>query len=140
MTTTEFNSEHYKRSVPKAMRRGAALKCPKCGKGQLFAKYLKAANTCPKCSEEIFHHRADDAPPYFTMLLIGHIVFPAIFLVERNFQPPLWLHFSVWIPLLVLLSLALLPVIKGAVIGLQWALRMHGFDDPAVQISGESDG
>jgi len=140
MSTTEFNSDDHKRSVPQAMGRGAMLKCPKCGKGSLFAKYLKAADHCPSCGEAFFHHRADDAPPYFTMLLIGHIVFPGIFLVERHYQPPMWLHFSVWIPLLIVLCLALLPVVKGAIIAMQWALRMHGFETTEPVTSGTTDG
>ncbi|MGI9481776.1 MAG: DUF983 domain-containing protein [Hyphomicrobiales bacterium] len=128
MTSTEFNSDEHQRSVPRAMLRGGLLKCPACGKGKLFGRYLKAANTCGNCSEELFHHRADDAPPYFTMILVGHLVFPGIFIAERFYQPPLWLHFALWAPLLILLCLLFLPVVKGTIIGLQWSLFMHGFN------------
>ena len=93
----------------------------------MYASYLKVADTCPKCGEELHHHRADDAPPYFTMLIVGHIVVAGVLAVETAFEPELWVHALLWGPLLLVMSLLLLPRIKGALVGLQWALRMHGF-------------
>lgn len=61
------------------------------------------------------------------MLITGHIIVAGVMTVEEAFQPALWVHMALWAPLLLGLSLILLPVIKGALIGLQWALRMHGF-------------
>lgn len=117
-----------KRSVPEAMLRGAKLRCPSCGEGKLFSAYLKAVNTCSNCKEAMHHHRADDAPPYFTITIVGHIIIPALLAVEVAFKPAIWIHMTLWIPLTIILSLVLLPPIKGALIGLQWALYMHGFD------------
>ena len=74
------------------------------------------------------HHRADDAPPYFTIVIVGHIVVPLLMTVELTYAPPLWLHLLLWLPLTAILSLALLPCVKGAIVGLQWAHRMHGFE------------
>ena len=54
--------------------RGALLKCPACGRGAMFRRYLKVADACPACGEELHHHRADDAPAYFTIVIVGHIV------------------------------------------------------------------
>ncbi len=116
------------RSVAQAMARGAQLRCPSCRKGRLFRSYLKVRDACATCGEELHHQRADDAPAYFTVFIVGHIVVSLILSVEMTLRPPLWLHFALWIPLTVMLSLLLLPPIKGALIGLQWALRMHGFD------------
>jgi uncharacterized protein (DUF983 family) len=82
---------------------------------------------CTGCGTELHHHRADDAPPYFTILAVGHIVVPAMLLLERMVEPPSWVHTVLWLPLVLVLSLALLPRIKGALIGFQWAHRMHGF-------------
>lgn len=73
------------------------------------------------------HQRADDAPPYFTIFIVGHIVIPLLLLVERVWRPELWVHFSIWLPLTLLLTLWLLPRTKGATVGMQWAFRMHGF-------------
>lgn len=116
-----------RRDVKTAMLRGWRLKCPACGRGRLFRKYLKVADTCPACSEELHHQRADDAPPYFTMVIVGHVVVAGVLALEKAAAPPSWVHLSLWLPLTVILSLVLLPLIKGALVGLQWALRMHGF-------------
>lgn len=101
--------------------------CPACGTGSLFGRFLKVNTVCASCGLELHHHRADDAPPYFTILIVGHVVVGAILPVERAFQPPLWLHAALWLPLTLVLSLLLLPRIKGAIVGLQWAFFMHGF-------------
>jgi len=119
------------RSVFQAMLRGAKHKCPACGVGALYWRFLKVSDTCPHCGEELHHHRADDAPPYFTVVIVGHIVVALVLLVEMTYRPPLWVHASLWGPLTIILALILLPSIKGALIGLQWALRMHGFDPNA---------
>jgi uncharacterized protein (DUF983 family) len=123
--TSSANAD--RRPVLKAMLRGARLRCPNCGSRTLFASYLRVSSRCGACGEELHHHRADDAPPYFTMLITGHIVVPLLMTVELVYGPPVWLHLLIWLPLTVALSLLLLPVVKGAIVGLQWALRMHGF-------------
>ena len=92
------------------------------------------APECAACGEALHHQRADDAPPYFTMLIVGHVVVGGALGVERAFAPHMMVHMLLWLPLTLLLSLWLLPRVKGALIGLQWAHRMHGFGngpDPA---------
>jgi len=123
----EYRTEQ--RDVGLAMRRGFFLRCPNCGKGKLFSAYLKVVDRCEACGEELFHHQADDAPPYFTMLIVGHIVVAGVLALEMSEHPALWVHMAIWLPLTVILSLTLLPVIKGCIVGLQWANRMHGFGD-----------
>ena len=120
-----------RRDVLAAMWRGFRRRCPCCGKGAIFNAYLKVNDSCPACGEELHHHRADDAPPYFTMLIVGHIVVGSVLAVEMTFAPPMWMQMIVWPALAIALSLLLLPSIKGALVGLQWALRMHGFDAAA---------
>ena len=95
--------------------------------GALYRSYLKPADACPSCGEELFHQRADDAPPYVTILVVGHLVLAAVVGIDIAYAWPLWLHAVVWLPLTVALCLGFLPVAKGALIGLQWGLRMHGF-------------
>lgn len=116
------------RAVPEALLRGARCLCPACGEGRLFSSYLKTVPYCPGCAEELYHHRADDAPPYAVIFVVGHIVVPLMVLVEELFRPDLWVHLSLWLPLTLVLSLVLLPPLKGMLVNLQWALRMHGFD------------
>ena len=120
-----------RRPVIQAMLRGAFNRCMKCGRGHLFNGFLKNNTTCSVCGEEFHHHRADDAPPYFTITIVGHIIIPALLVVEVLWRPAIWIHMTLWLPLTVLLSLGLMRPIKGALIGLQWALYMHGFDPDA---------
>jgi uncharacterized protein (DUF983 family) len=140
MTLTLDNADiipQAARSWKQAMWRGFRRHCPNCGKGYMYRAYLKVADTCGHCGEELHHHRADDAPPYFTMFIAGHIVIPSMLIVERVWHPPLDVHFVLWTVLTLALTFALLPAVKGAIVGLQWALRMHGFDYSAAR---ESDG
>ena len=116
------------RDLGLAMRRGFLGRCPNCGKGKLFRSFLKVSPRCPVCNEDLSHQRADDAPPYLTMLIVGHVIVAGVLAAEDVFpQSPLWLDALIWLWLTVVLSLALLPRIKGALVGYQWALRMHGF-------------
>lgn len=120
-----------------SIKRGFMGKCPHCGEGQMFRAYLKVNDACPACGEELHHQRADDAPPYMTIFVVGHIIGAGILFVdERNFAVPDWAQGLGWALLTLILSLWLLPKMKGALIGWQWALRMHGFGageaDPAL--------
>jgi uncharacterized protein (DUF983 family) len=115
------------RSVKRAMLRGAACRCPNCGKGRLFTGFITVVDRCEACGEDLSHQRADDAPPYFVIFIVGHVVVALVLMVERAYAPSLWVHMALWLPLTLVLSLVLLPPIKGAVVGLQWAHRMHGF-------------
>lgn len=110
-----------------AMRRGAMRRCPACGKGKLFDGYLTVREACAHCGEELHHQRADDGPAYLTILLVSHLGAPILLWVFLTYQPSpisMLIGFSIGA---VVLSLAFLPVIKGAMIGAQWARRMHGF-------------
>jgi uncharacterized protein (DUF983 family) len=116
------------RNVGLALRRGFMERCPKCGQGRMFRAYLKVNNACPVCGENLSHQRADDAPPYITMLIVGHIVVAGVLAAEDVWpNSPLWLDALIWLWITFVLSLLLLPRIKGALVGYQWALRMHGF-------------
>jgi uncharacterized protein (DUF983 family) len=116
-------------SLAKAMWRGFRGRCPHCGEGRLFARFLKVADTCESCGEELFHQRADDFPAYLVIVVVGHLVVPAILAVETAYAPPVWLQLPVWLPVTLIASLALLQPTKGAIVGLQWQAGMHGFED-----------
>ena len=123
-------SEHLleePRQRSQAMWRGARGQCPACGEKHLFRAYLKVSDECPSCGLALSGHQADDAPPYFTIFIVGHIIVPVALVVERLYSPPLYIHALVFSLLAVLASLISLPIVKGAVVGLQWALRLHGF-------------
>ena len=116
------------RSWKKAMGRGFTCCCPACGQGRMFNGYLKVAHSCSSCGEELHHHRADDAPPYFTMMIVGHVVVPLVLVVEKLWHPDMSIHMLLWTAVTLSLTFALMPAVKGAIVGLQWANRMHGFD------------
>ena len=111
-----------------AMKRGFFGRCPHCGEGRLFRAFLKVADHCPACGEELHHHRADDFPAYVVIVIVGHIVVPLVLVVETRYAPPYWLSMVLWPSLTMLLGLVLLQPVKGAIVGLQWAFGMHGFE------------
>ena len=92
---------------------------------RLFHGYLKQHPLCLHCGLHLLAYRADDAPAYFTILLLGHILVPAMLTLEIAYHPPTALHLVIWLPLTILLTFALLPRIKGTLIGLQWALKIR---------------
>jgi uncharacterized protein (DUF983 family) len=108
-----------------AMLRGWAGRCPSCGARTLFTAYLKMTPACAACGTPFEPYRADDAPAYFVIFIVGHIIVPLVLLVEKLYEPALWLHAVLWLPLCIGLSLWLLPHVKGAVIGVLWALRVR---------------
>jgi uncharacterized protein (DUF983 family) len=103
------------------LTRGLARRCPNCGVGRLFAGYLKVAQVCEHCSHRNGAYRADDAPPYFTILIVGHLVVGPLLAFGFIITWPVATVLSVTLPALVILTLILLPLVKGAVIGFHWA-------------------
>lgn len=126
-----YEIKKTERDMGLAMRRGFMGRCPNCGEGKLFRAFLKVADRCTVCGEDFHHQRADDAPAYFNIVIVGHIVVPLALAVETAFSPPYWVHFVLWLPLILGLSFGLMQPIKGAIVGWQWANRMHGFDPEA---------
>ena len=114
------------RPIARSIRRGAFGRCPRCGRGRLFGAYLKPAGSCGHCGETYGDMRTDDAAPWLTILVVGHMVGPLIAVSERSFQPAMWLQVSIFIPATLILTLLLLPRAKGALLGLMWALRLRG--------------
>lgn len=130
--------ENDRRSWPRSVWRGAKKACPQCGKGRLFVGYTATASHCGSCGLDISGHRADDAPPYVTIMVVGHLIIPLALAVRQLFEPPLWLQFAIWLPAILIAGFWLLPIVKGAFIGLQWANRMHGFAGPDADPSADA--
>ncbi|MDB5502203.1 MAG: hypothetical protein JWR89_2105 [Tardiphaga sp.] len=118
-----------KRNVWTAMKRGFVGRCPNCGEGKLFRAFLKVADNCSVCGQDFTAHRADDLPAYLVIVIVGHLLVPVILWIETDYSPAIWLQLAVYLPFTLFASLALLQPVKGAVVGLQWAFRMHGFGD-----------
>ncbi|NVO54676.1 DUF983 domain-containing protein [Rhodobacteraceae bacterium B1Z28] len=125
--TIDTTAENERPTWP-ALVKGFRCKCPNCGEGKLLHSYLKVNDNCSNCGEELFHNRADDGPAYLTILLVGHLLAPALHISYVNWRPDPWtmaIGFSIGC---IALSLFLLPRMKGAVVAYQWARRMHGFE------------
>lgn len=116
-----------------AIRRGFAMRCPHCNEGKLYRAYLKPVSECEVCGEEIHHHRADDAPPYVTIFIVGHVIAPLMVVsYDMKLGVPTWVEALAWCLIALVMCLWLLPRVKGALINYQWALRMHGFETAKV--------
>ena len=115
------------RPLKSALRKGWACKCPNCGSGPLLKAYLKVNDECAVCGEDLSHHRADDGPAYLTILVVGHVMIPALHITFVQYRPEPLTLFTIFALGTTALTLYLLPRMKGAVIGFQWARRMHGF-------------
>jgi uncharacterized protein (DUF983 family) len=128
MSWTDTSQEKQPRDKRLSMLRGFCGHCPNCGRGSIFRAFLKVADECPHCGEALHHQRADDAPAYFVILIVGHLIVPMALSLEVALAPPYWVHALLWGPLTIGLALALLPAVKGTIVAWQWANYMHGFD------------
>ncbi len=107
-----------------AIGRGLLGRCPACGKSHLFNGYLRVVAECQNCGAPLGLARADDAPPYFTILIVGHIVIPSMLILQRTQDPPTWVMAAIFLPMTLILTLALLRPIKGGTVGLMLRLNM----------------
>ena len=120
-------AQDQKPSLMTAIGRGLRFRCPKCGQGRIFRAYLKQADACDHCGEPLGSIRADDGPAYLTILIVGHLLAPSLLFVFTTWQPEPLVMFTGFAIGTVTLSLYLLPRLKGALVGFQWARLMHGF-------------
>jgi uncharacterized protein (DUF983 family) len=109
--------------VLRGLVRGLHRRCPNCDRGRLFRGYLKVASRCETCGHDLGQYRADDAGPYFTVLLIGHLVIGPLLFFPFVWKASVGLVLGATMPLVLVLTLALLPVVKGAVIGVLWGVK-----------------
>ena len=94
-----------KRDIWTAMKRGFRCRCPRCGEGKLFRAFLKIADNCSVCGLDFTPHRADDLPAYLVIVIVGHIVVPAVLWIETNYSPAVWLQLAIYLPLTFIVSL-----------------------------------
>src|SRR3569833_4164641 len=120
--------QKLKALLEKPVVRGLMGRCPHCGEGKMFRAFLKVADNCPACGEELHHHRADDFPAYLVIIITGHILVPIVLAVETEIVPPIWLSVTLWPALAFVMALALLQPVKSAVVAIQWYGGLHGFE------------
>ncbi|AFL51898.1 uncharacterized protein (DUF983 family) [Sinorhizobium fredii] len=121
--------QQEQRPVGRSIKRGFLGKCPACGQGRLFRGFVKSVDACAACGERMDHHRADDFPPYIVVTIVGHVVLGGYMMTDLVLPLSTWQHLALWAPVTLVSALALMQPVKGAVIGLQWALKLHGFGD-----------
>lgn len=127
MTERFGGPDRFKRALD-AMARGFRRRCPRCGTGMLFEGYLTPRERCIHCNAETGRIYTADVAPYFTILIVGHIIVPLVLLIEKLATPPLLLQMTVWPLAALLLASWCLPRVKGCIMGLMWALDMQGHE------------
>jgi uncharacterized protein (DUF983 family) len=105
---------------PNPVLAGLAGRCPRCGKGKMFSGFLGLKPTCETCGLDYSFVDAGDGPAVFVILIAGFIVVGAALVVETLYQPPFWLHAAMWLPLILVTTLAPLRALKGVLIALQY--------------------
>lgn len=113
-------------ALTSAIARGLSCLCPQCGRGAIFTRYLRPAAVCSACGSPNGRIRTDDIAPYFTILVVGHLVVPLLLTMEQLYAPPTWVHWAVWPPVTLIAAFLALPRIKGAVMGWMWWLGLKG--------------
>ncbi len=121
-----LNGEHQQRPFWLGVSRGALGRCPHCGEAKLFLSYLKIVPNCPGCGHFLAQYKADDGPAYFTILIVGHLLIaPMLFSpLVRTWSSGTVL--SIMLPGLIAATFLLLPRVKGAFVGVQWAVGDSG--------------
>lgn len=122
-----FSADGLPHSARAALLRGLRGRCPRCGEGALFRRWLKPQGACPACAVDWSPQRADDFPAYISILLTGHLLAPVIIALVVDFDLGPGALAAIILPLTVVLMLGLLQPAKGAVIALQWWHGLHGF-------------
>jgi uncharacterized protein (DUF983 family) len=109
-----------------ALRRGLLGLCPACGRTHLFAGFLRVVRECASCHAPLGTAHADDAPPYFVILITGHIVIPAMLIVQKLNDPSILELTAIFVPLTVVLSVGLLRPVKGGVLAVLVSMGLLG--------------
>ncbi|WJR79035.1 DUF983 domain-containing protein [Bradyrhizobium sp. NP1] len=113
-------TDHPQASVFQSAMRGLACRCPRCGQGKLYAGFLTLRPRCEACGLDYAFIDTGDGPAIFIIMLAGAIVVAAALIVEVKYQPPLWLHAALWLPLIVVTTLLPLRAMKSLLIALQF--------------------
>ncbi|GAB4518320.1 MAG: DUF983 domain-containing protein [Roseibium sp.] len=99
---------------------GLSGKCPRCGQGRLFDGFLSVRKSCQACGQDFSFADSGDGPAVFVIMLVGFVIVALVLFVELSFQPPIWVHMVIWLPLTVLLAGLVLRPLKGLLIALQF--------------------
>ena len=109
-----------------AMSAGFRHRCPHCARGGLYRRYLKLVDACTHCHMRLGHIRADDLPAYLTIMIVGHVIVPLLLWTEQTWHWSYWVHMAVWPATTTIMTILLLPSVKGAAVGLMLSLGIKG--------------
>jgi uncharacterized protein (DUF983 family) len=99
---------------------GIACRCPNCGEGALFSGFLTVTERCDACGMDLRAADTGEGPAVFIILIVGIVVGFSALITEVAFHPPVWLHLILWLPLTLILCLALLRPFKGVMLAMQF--------------------
>ena len=117
------NPIEWEKQTVSPVQAGLKARCPRCGEGKLYASMLKPADKCTACELDYAFIDSGDGPAVFVILILGFIILGLALLVETTFQPPLWAHALIWIPVVILACLWTLRFAKALMIALQYKTR-----------------
>jgi cytochrome c oxidase subunit 3 len=115
-------------------RAGLSGHCPRCGKGRLFAGYLRLERVCSRCGLDLAALDSADGPAFFVMSIVSFVVVGLALYTEVSWSPPIYVHILLWVPLAFILAAPLMRIVKGLMVGLQFRSsaaegRLHQHDD-----------
>ncbi|MEI4197325.1 DUF983 domain-containing protein [Roseovarius sp. E0-M6] len=110
------------KNVKQAIGRGVLGRCPNCGTGKLFAGYLAVRDRCESCDEPLSEYKTADLPALFTILFVGILLVPTLWVGFAVFRPDPLLLFGYMSVLIIVLTLVMLRLVKGANVGYFWAI------------------
>lgn len=113
---------------------GLSGKCPRCGQGRLFDGFLSVKRSCTACGLDYSFADSGDGPAVFVIMIVGFVIVGLVLFVELSFQPPIWLHLVLWLPLTVILAASVLRPLKGLMIALQFR---HKAEEGRLDTTGE---
>jgi len=111
---------HANDAPPSPYVTGVTGRCPRCGGGKLFDGFLVLAQRCEACGLDYGFADAGDGPAVIVTLLAGFIVVGTALVVEVKYEPPMWLHLAIFLPLTLVVCLGLLRPLKGVLVSLQY--------------------
>ncbi len=108
------------------LRAALSKRCPKCGQAPLFRTYLKQVDTCANCGEAFGHIRADDAPAWLTIIVMGHVLAFTLMFIAPSTNWPMWVNILVWQSFAIGMVFWLLPRAKAIFIAIIWRTGANG--------------
>jgi uncharacterized protein (DUF983 family) len=117
-------------SAASPVRAALGCRCPRCGRGRLFSGLLTVLPRCEVCGLDLSGQDAGDGPAVFVIFILGLVVVGLAAIVEVAFAPPIWVHLTLWTPLILIGAVAMLRPFKAGLIALQYRHRLLGNPPP----------